>query len=188
MAIDEIPQSLGVGPRCAEWLKRRYPRNKGKLIARDFRVSENTAWRWLAGGAPTVAHLEEMHRRWGFPFIAFVFAEHLARRDARIEELERSREVRPPSLFQRRRTVGFPPPSVDAGDLELAPPPAANNGSPARFQAPPISSPRDHLNALVKESMRPKRRLLPLFIRGWIERFRAGKSERQAEVGGSGTG
>ncbi|MCZ8102307.1 MAG: hypothetical protein O9972_30995 [Burkholderiales bacterium] len=66
--------NLGVGPRCATWLKEVYPANRGKLIARDFRVSESTAWRWLAGEAPTVRVLEEMGAKWGRPFLNYVFA------------------------------------------------------------------------------------------------------------------
>lgn len=65
---------LGVGPRCATWLKEVYPANRGKLIARDFRVSQSTVWRWLAGEAPTVRALEEMGAKWGRPFLEYVFA------------------------------------------------------------------------------------------------------------------
>ncbi|MHB2165657.1 hypothetical protein [Alsobacter sp. R-9] len=64
----------GVGPRCATWLKELYPNHRGKLIARDFDVSESTVWRWLAGEAPTVRILEEMSARWGRPFLEYVFA------------------------------------------------------------------------------------------------------------------
>jgi hypothetical protein len=79
---------LGVGPRCAEWLKRQYPRNRGKLVALDFRVHENTAWRWLSGVAPTTAHLEEMFTKWGKPWLEFVFVEAAERSDPRLSELE----------------------------------------------------------------------------------------------------
>ena len=69
-----LGNNLGVGPRCAIWLKEIYPANRGKLIARDFRVSESTVWRWLAGEAPTVRALEEMGAKWGRPFLEYVFA------------------------------------------------------------------------------------------------------------------
>ena len=65
--------NIGVGARCAAWLRELYPNNKGKLVARDFNVSENTAWRWMSGVAPTVLHLEEMVSRWGHPFLNYVF-------------------------------------------------------------------------------------------------------------------
>jgi hypothetical protein len=83
-----VHKNLGVGPRSAEWLKRQYPRNRGKLIALDFRVHENTAWRWLSGVAPTTAHLEEMFERWGKPWLEFVFVDALERADSRLFELE----------------------------------------------------------------------------------------------------
>jgi transcriptional regulator with XRE-family HTH domain len=91
-----LGNNLGVGPRCASWLKEVYPANRGKLIARDFRVSESTVWRWLAGEAPTVRVLEEMAAKWGRPFLEYVFAgksepsgENLRRLIAIREELDR---------------------------------------------------------------------------------------------------
>jgi hypothetical protein len=86
--MSEAHNILGVGPRCAEWLKRQYPHNRGKLVARDFDVHENTAWRWLKGVAPTTAHLEEMFSKWGRPWLEFVFVEAAERSDPRLVELE----------------------------------------------------------------------------------------------------
>ncbi len=86
--MSEDHKILGVGPRCAEWLKRQYPRNRGKLVARDFDVHENTAWRWLKGVAPTTAHLEEMFSKWGRTWLEFVFVEAAERSDPRLSELE----------------------------------------------------------------------------------------------------
>ncbi len=86
--MSEVYKILGVGPRCAEWLKRQYPHNRGKLVARDFNVHENTAWRWLKGVAPTTAHLEEMFSKWGRPWLEFVFVEAIERSDPRLSELE----------------------------------------------------------------------------------------------------
>jgi len=80
-------QILGLGPRCKAWLRQQYPKNRGKLIARDFGVHENTAWRWLSGRAPTTAHLEEMYGRWGLPWLEFVFVEAFERQDARLGHL-----------------------------------------------------------------------------------------------------
>ena len=88
MTIVPVHKNLGVGPRSAEWLKKQYPRNRGKLIALDFRVHENTAWRWLSGVAPTTAHLEEMFGRWGKPWLEFIFVEAVERADPRLSELE----------------------------------------------------------------------------------------------------
>lgn len=87
-AMPEAHNILGVGPRCADWLRRQYPHNRGKLIARDFDVHENTAWRWLKGVAPTTAHLEEMFSKWGRPWLEFVFVEAAERSDPRLSELE----------------------------------------------------------------------------------------------------
>jgi len=86
--MSEAHKILGVGPRCAEWLRRQYPHNRGKLVARDFYVHENTAWRWLKGVAPTTAHLEEMYSKWGRPWLEFVFVEAAERSDPRLSELE----------------------------------------------------------------------------------------------------
>lgn len=93
-------RKFGVGPRCATWLKEVYPLNRGKLIARDFGVSESTAWRWLAGEAPTVRALEEMAARWGRTFLEYVFDgpgrpadSDLARLIAIRDELDRREEI-----------------------------------------------------------------------------------------------
>lgn len=88
MTSPRVHKILGVGPRCADWLKRQYPRNRGKLIALDFKVHENTAWRWLSGVAPTTAHLEEMFVKWGRSWLEFVFIEAYERSDPRLVELD----------------------------------------------------------------------------------------------------
>jgi len=58
------------------------------LIALDFKVHENTAWRWLSGVAPTTAHLEEMFVKWGRSWLEFVFIEAYERSDPRLVELD----------------------------------------------------------------------------------------------------
>ncbi len=111
----------GVGPRCATWLREVYPANRGKLIARDFGVSESTVWRWLAGEAPTVRVLEEMAARWGRPFLGYVFddpggssGENLERLIAIREELDRREKeaarVRPeqPAMEKKQYSRAVP--------------------------------------------------------------------------------
>lgn len=84
------PNKTGVGARTAEFLHATYSRPRAKRIARDFRVSEGTAELWLAGKAPTTAHIEQMVAVFGEPYVRTVFAEAFARHDERIKRLETS--------------------------------------------------------------------------------------------------
>lgn len=68
-------KKIGCGYRCADWLKQAYRYNRGKAIARDFGVSENTAWLWMSGKCPSIWHLEAMAARWGKHFVAYVFSD-----------------------------------------------------------------------------------------------------------------
>ncbi len=102
----KIHKKIGCGYRCAIWLRQAYGYNRGKSIARDFGVSENTAWLWMSGKCPSVWHLEAMVARWGRHFIEYVFSDaeepteaietilkiraELARRDAAEEEERKS--------------------------------------------------------------------------------------------------
>lgn len=82
------PKILGVGQRTSAYLKEYYPKNRAKLIARDFNVSVGTAERWLSGQAPTVAHIEQMAAVFGEGYIRCVFSEAFNHRDERIRSLE----------------------------------------------------------------------------------------------------
>ena len=73
MAKDKLPS--GIGPRTAVFLRERYPRDRAKLIAGQFRVSVSTAQRWLDGTAPTTSQLEAMFALWGADFLRVIFAE-----------------------------------------------------------------------------------------------------------------
>jgi len=84
----------GLGPRIAAFLRDAYPRDRAKLIARRFDVSESTAERWLRGVAPTTAYLEEMYGEWGAPFVRAVFLEAFDVRDPRIAALESQQKAR----------------------------------------------------------------------------------------------
>jgi len=68
-------KKIGCGYRCAIWLRQAYGYNRGKSIARDFGVSENTAWLWMSGKCPSIWHLEAMVARWGRHFLEYVFAD-----------------------------------------------------------------------------------------------------------------
>ena len=55
----------GLGQRWAAALRKRYPQNAAKLIARDFEVAERTAKGWLADGAPFAPVLVRAARLFG---------------------------------------------------------------------------------------------------------------------------
>lgn len=78
----------GLGPRISRLLKQIYPRDRAKLIARRFKVSESTAERWLRGHAPTTQYIEEMYAEWGITFVKAVFIEAFQNEDPRIAALE----------------------------------------------------------------------------------------------------
>jgi hypothetical protein len=78
----------GLGPRISQLLKQIYPRDRAKLIARRFKVSESTAERWLRGHAPTTHYIEEMYAEWGIRFVQAVFIEAFQNEDPRIAALE----------------------------------------------------------------------------------------------------
>ena len=80
MANDKLP--CGIGPRTAVFLRGRYPRDRAKLIAVQFRVSVSTAQRWLDGTAPTTSQLEAMFALWGADFLRVVFAEAFVLQDS----------------------------------------------------------------------------------------------------------
>ena len=80
MAKDKLPS--GIGPRTAVFLRERYPRDRAKLIAGQFRVSVSTAQRWLDGTAPTTSQLEAMFALWGADFLRTVFAEAFVLQDS----------------------------------------------------------------------------------------------------------
>jgi len=80
MGKDKLPS--GIGPRTAVFLRERYPRDRAKLIAGQFRVSVSTAQRWLDGTAPTTSQLEAMFALWGADFLRVVFAEAFVLRNS----------------------------------------------------------------------------------------------------------
>jgi hypothetical protein len=80
MVKDNFP--CGIGPRTAVFLRGRYPRDRAKLIAGQFRVSVSTAQRWLDGTAPTTGQLEAMFALWGADFLRVVFAEAFVLHDS----------------------------------------------------------------------------------------------------------
>jgi hypothetical protein len=71
--VTNTHRKIGVGDRCAIWLRAGYKINRGKSVARDFNVSENTAWLWMSGKTPSVWHLEAMVAKWGRPFLEYIF-------------------------------------------------------------------------------------------------------------------
>lgn len=81
------PPRLGVGPRVADFLRQVYPRNRAKMIAREFGVSDSTAERWLSDHAPTTNHLEQMYAKWGEAFVRAIFPEAFANNDSRLKDL-----------------------------------------------------------------------------------------------------
>lgn len=90
----------GAGARFGEWLLRTYAFDGDQPIAlkaaetrimEDWGVSDITAWRWRRGYLPPMGTLEEMRKRWGVEFVAFLFAEaDVAQRDLlwRLRDLE----------------------------------------------------------------------------------------------------
>lgn len=81
-ALRRLKNLDGIGPRIAVWLIDR-AMDGGFVtfdaidawIAAEFSVSGITAWRWRSGYEPTRAHLLAMRRRWGLPFVLFIFDE-----------------------------------------------------------------------------------------------------------------
>lgn len=71
--MNNLCQKLEIGQRWAYWLHQAYPKDAAKLIARDFDVSISTSTRWLGGVVPTFDHFTLAAKRWGRPFLAFVF-------------------------------------------------------------------------------------------------------------------
>lgn len=92
-----LPQKLEIGQRWAHWLHNAYPKDAAKLIARDFEVSISTSTRWLGGVIPTFEHFTVAAKRWGRPFIAFVFGKLPTMSEAeimdRLSAAERSAEA-----------------------------------------------------------------------------------------------
>lgn len=90
-ALNKLQTQHGAGARFGEWLVRTYAFKDGaptdlksaeNRIAKEWGVSEFTAWRWRTGNLAPVRVLEEMRRRWGVEFVAFLFAEaDLTQRD-----------------------------------------------------------------------------------------------------------
>lgn len=104
----------GLGPRVAQFLRRRYKSDRAKLLARDFKVSTSTAQRWLDGVAPTTAHLEEMVDRWGRSFVTAIFLEEVGKPNGSIEQLLRAKQA------AREAIVSAAPPLRAATQLEEA--------------------------------------------------------------------
>lgn len=83
-ALQRLKQQHGAGARFGEWLLRTYAFDAGRSIdlkaaetriIDDWGVSSITAWRWRRGCLPPMQTLEEMRKRWGVEFVAFLFAE-----------------------------------------------------------------------------------------------------------------
>lgn len=83
-ALKKVQSQHGAGARFGEWLLRTYAFQDGAAtdlksaetrIAREWGVSAFTAWRWRTGNLAPVRVLEEMRKRWGVEFVAFLFAE-----------------------------------------------------------------------------------------------------------------
>lgn len=81
-ALAKVKAQHGAGARFGEWLLRTYAFRDGSpidlksaetQIQRDWGVGAWTAWRWRCGYLPPMPTLEEMHARWGMPFVAFLF-------------------------------------------------------------------------------------------------------------------
>lgn len=97
------------GQRIAGILRGEYPRNREKLIARDFDVSPRTARGWLSGRLPQNKHLLMMAARWKEKFLAVVFGPLVG--DEWAEELELRAELREldARLARLRKRVGQRP-------------------------------------------------------------------------------
>ena len=80
---------LGIGPRIAGLLRKKYPRNTAKEAARRFKTSPKNVERWLSGKAPTPAFIEEMTMEWGSEFIEDVFTEAVQAHDDRVAKVRR---------------------------------------------------------------------------------------------------
>lgn len=100
-ALQRLKHLHGAGARFGEWLLRTYAfegdqpidlKSAETRIMADWSVSDITAWRWRRGNLPPMRTLEEMHARWGMPFVAFLFdaAATAEQRDTlwRLRELE----------------------------------------------------------------------------------------------------
>lgn len=114
-ALEKVKAQHGAGARFGEWLIRTYAFRDGSpidlksaesQIQRDWGVGSWTAWRWRSGHLPPMPTLEEMHARWGMPFVAFLFdADATAeQRDTlwRLRELE-GQTGGVPSIRERER-------------------------------------------------------------------------------------
>ena len=140
MAKDKLPS--GIGPRTAVFLRQRYPRDRAKLIAGQFRVSVSTAQRWLDGTAPTTSQLEAMFALWGADFLRVVFAEAFVLQDssatldaliqARIKLLQQlGNPADPLAKARQMHELNF-----RWGGLEWAPRPAPRVEYSARYVGP----------------------------------------------------
>ncbi|WP_148294375.1 hypothetical protein [Azospirillum sp. B506] len=136
-ALRKVQSQHGAGARFGEWLLRTYAFQDGQptdlksaeaRIAEDWGVSDHTAWRWRSGHLPPMPTLEEMHARWGMPFVAFLFdADATAeQRDTlwRLRELEGQtggvpaiRERERQGLRDALRRLGAEQPSRSAATL-----------------------------------------------------------------------
>jgi hypothetical protein len=136
-ALHRLKHLRGAGARFGEWLLRTYAfegeqpldlKSAETRIMADWGVSDITAWRWRRGNLPPMRTLEQMHARWGMPFVAFIFdAEATAeQRDTlwRLRELEGQtggapaiREREREGLCDALRRLGADQPSSSAGAL-----------------------------------------------------------------------
>ncbi|CAO3404278.1 hypothetical protein [Azospirillum palustre] len=136
-ALVKVQAQHGAGARFGEWLLRTYAFRDGSpidlksaetQIQHDWGVGAWTAWRWRNGHLPPMPTLEQMHARWGMPFVAFLFdvVATAEQRDTlwRLRELEGQtggvpaiREREREGLRDALRRPGADRPSSSAGAL-----------------------------------------------------------------------
>lgn len=92
-AMNSDAAAIHVGPRVGQWLRdTAYPGpNKLKRLMRDLGAAEGTGKDWLAGKRPSQEWLDCMAAKWGWRFLAFIYAPVCgnAPLDARLDAVER---------------------------------------------------------------------------------------------------
>jgi len=77
-----------IAERVAKWLRYAFPRNTAKEVARTFSVSPHTVTSWLkAEYPPENRHITTMIKRWGFPFLRYIYASLLPSTEDLAQEL-----------------------------------------------------------------------------------------------------